>query len=371
VVTLESSKLFCDLAPADLREVREVAQERSYATGQPIFKEGDPGDGIYVVKDGIVNLTKVVAHGEARPLSRATEGDLFGEMAALDNNPRSLGAVAEGKAVVYFIARPDLLKLLHHTPGLALAILCDTSKRIRDFNEKYTKEVLEAERLSLVGRFASSIVHDLKNPLNIIGISADMACMPAATAESRQVSKIRIRKQVERISNMVSELLEFVQGSHTDFILARLDYNAFVLQLIEEIQQEVAIKSVTLEFVNQPPPVLVQINPQRLARVFHNFIGNAADAMPDGGKVRLSFSINRGQSVVTEMHDTGKGIAPQMLGRLFQAFATHGKSSGTGLGLAICKKIIEDHHGAVFARNAPEGGAVFGFSLPIANSAGP
>ncbi|HXR08509.1 MAG TPA: cyclic nucleotide-binding domain-containing protein, partial [Candidatus Acidoferrum sp.] len=61
MVTLESSKLFCDLAPADLREVREVAQERSYATGQPIFKEGDPGDGIYVVKDGIVNLTKVVA----------------------------------------------------------------------------------------------------------------------------------------------------------------------------------------------------------------------------------------------------------------------------------------------------------------------
>jgi signal transduction histidine kinase len=365
MVPLGSSKLFCELSPANLEKVRRVTQERSFSHQQPIFKEGDPGDGIYVVKDGIVALTKVVAHGEARPLSQAVEGDLFGEMAVLDDNPRSLGAVAEGKAAVYFISRTDLLELLDQMPRLAIALLRDTSKRIRDFNDKYTKEVLEGERLSLVGRFASSIVHDLKNPLNIIGISADLTCMPSATAESRQISKVRIRKQVDRISNMVNELLEFAQGSSTNFILARVDYSAFVLQLIEEIQPEAALKSVTLECVNQPPAVQVQINPQRLARVFHNFIGNAADAMPGGGAVRLSFSVNNESSVVTELHDTGKGIPPQMLDRLFQAFATYGKANGTGLGLSICKKIIQDHKGTVYARNAPEGGAVFGFTLPL------
>lgn len=371
MVPLESSKLFRNLAPVDLARVRRVARERSFAPNEPVFREGDPGDGIYIVKEGVVNLTKVVAEGEARRLSRALEGDLFGEMAVLDDNPRSLGAWAEVNTTVYFIPRPELLKLLGRMPRLAVAIVRDTSQRVRDFNEKYVKEVLEAERLSLVGRFASSIVHDLKNPLNIIGISADMACLPSSTEESRQASKVRIRNQVDRISNMVNELLEFVQGSHPNFVLARLDYDAFVLPLIKEIQPEATLKSVTLEFVNQPPAVPVQINPQRLARVFHNFIGNAADAMPDGGKVRLSFSVNGENSVVTEMHDTGNGIAPQMLNRLFQAFATHGKFSGTGLGLAICKRIIQDHHGAVFARNAPEGGAIFGFTLPMANSAGP
>ncbi|MGP8234910.1 MAG: ATP-binding protein [Limisphaerales bacterium] len=367
---LESSKLFRNLAPVDFARVRRVAQERSFAPNEPVFKEGDPGDGIYVVKDGAVNLTKVVVGGEARRLSRAQEGDLFGEMAVLDDNPRSLGAWAEGNTTVYFIPRPELLKLLSRIPRLAVAIVRDTCQRIRDFNEKYVKEVLEAEKLSLVGRFASSIAHDLKNPLNIIGISADLACLPSSTEVSRQASQVRIRKQVDRISNMVNELLEFVQGSHTSFILARLDYSAFVLQLIEESQSEAALKSVTLELVNPPPSVPVRINPQRLARVFHNFIGNAADAMPDGGKVRLSFSLNGGNSLVTELHDTGRGIAPPMLDRLFQAFATHGKPSGTGLGLAICKRIIQDHHGAVFAHNAPEGGAVFGFTLPVANSAG-
>ena len=370
MVPLESSKLFCDLPPADLAKVRKVTQERSFSHNQSIFQEGDPGDGIYVVKEGTITLAKVVAHGEARPLSQAAEGDLFGEMAVLDDNMRSLSAVADGKAVVYFISRSDLLELLGRTPRLAAAIVREISKRIRDFNDKYTKEVLEAERLSLVGRFANSIVHDLKNPLNIIGISADMACMPSATAESRQVSKVRIRKQVDRITNMVNELLEFAQGSSTNFIPARLDYSAFVLQLIEEIQPEAALKSVKVEYVNQPPATLVEINPQRLARVFHNFIGNAADAMPGGGKVRLSFSINSEPAVVTELHDTGKGIPPQMLDRLFQAFATYGKASGTGLGLAICKRIIQDHQGAVFARNAPEGGAVFGFTLPASKPTG-
>jgi signal transduction histidine kinase len=68
--------------------------------------------------------------------------------------------------------------------------------------------------------------------------------------------------------------------------------------------------------------------------------------------------------MVTELQDSGKGIAPQILDRLFQAFATYGKSNGTGLGLSICKKIVQDHKGKIYARNVPNGGALFGFTLP-------
>jgi signal transduction histidine kinase len=207
-------------------------------------------------------------------------------------------------------------------------------------------------------------VHDLKNPLNIIGISADMAAMPSATPESRQTSTVRIRKQVERISIMVNELLEFTQGSHTNVVMALIDYKAYIEQLIDEIRPEIAIKSVTLEYLNPPPSVALRIDPQRLSRVFHNLIGNAADAMTTGGTVKLSFSKSK-REIITSLQDTGKGIAPEIMDRLFQAFATYGKSSGTGLGLSICKKIVQDHHGRIQARNAPGGGALFEFSLPI------
>jgi signal transduction histidine kinase len=110
---------------------------------------------------------------------------------------------------------------------------------------------------------------------------------------------------------------------------------------------------------------MLRIDPQRLSRVFHNLIGNAADAMAsDGGIVKLRFSQN-GKEVITDLQDTGKGIAPQMLDRLFQAFSTYGKANGTGLGLSICKKIVEDHQGKIYARNSEEGGAIFGFTLPM------
>jgi signal transduction histidine kinase len=235
---------------------------------------------------------------------------------------------------------------------------------MRDFNHQYTQEVLQAERLTLVGRFARSIVHDFKNPLNIIGISAEMAAMDSSTAESRLTAKNRIRKQIDRLSNMINELLEFTRGSASTVVLARTDYADFVKSLIDDIRSEVAAKSVTVELENDPPAVALLLDPTRLSHVFWNIINNACDAMPDGGKVKIRFRQNE-KDVETEFEDTGKGIAPEIAPRLFEAFATYGKVQGTGLGLSICKKIVEDHYGKISARGEPGRGAIFGFSLPI------
>jgi signal transduction histidine kinase len=87
--------------------------------------------------------------------------------------------------------------------------------------------------------------------------------------------------------------------------------------------------------------------------------------MSGGGTIHVRVEVRDG-NLVTEMRDTGPGIAPEIASRLFEAFATYGKASGTGLGLSICKRIIEDHHGHIEARNAPEGGALFRFTLPVA-----
>ena len=362
---LASHKLFRELSPEEMAQLRDAIHELTFGVNQSIFRQGDQGDGIYFVKEGLVQISTTVGTGDSRILTRIAPGDLFGEMAVLDNEPRSASATAEEPTTVYFISRPELLKVLERVPRLASALVREISQRLRAFNDQYVREVFEAERLQLVGRFASSIVHDLKNPLNIIGISAEMACMDSATVESREVAKVRIRKQVERISNMVNELLEFTQGVHTRFVMAQVPYKSFVEPLIDEIQQEVALKSVKLEYLNPAPAVPVCINPQRLSRVFHNLIGNAADAMSGGGAIRLRFSENR-REILTEVEDTGKGIAPQILDRLFQAFATFGKANGTGLGLSICKRIVQDHRGRIYGRNVPNGGALFAFTLPLA-----
>jgi signal transduction histidine kinase len=369
MVTLEASKLFCQLNPAELKALRQIAREQKFSPGQEIFKEGDRGEGVYLVKDGLVEISGVVAKDVRLVFSQVGPGDIFGEMAVIENKPRSAWAVARQETVVYFIPWAEMLTLVERSPALAMALLREISHRLREFNRQYLREVLQAERLALVGRFARSIVHDLKNPLNIIGLTAEMAGTEQAPAELRRQARDRIRKQIERISDMINEILDFTEGSHSDFVLAPSDYGAFVQQLVEDLAPEASLKSATLALESLPPGVTVLLHPKRLRRVFYNLIHNATDAMPDGGQILLRFRVTPTE-VVTEIEDTGRGIPPEMADQLFQAFATHGKAHGTGLGLSICKRIIHDHRGWITARSEPGRGAVFSFGLPLCKAGG-
>ncbi len=364
MVTLEASKLFCHLSPSELSALRGVTREQTFSAGQEIFKEGDRGDGVYVVRDGVVEIAGRLDGITRLVFSQVGPGDVFGEMAVSEDKPRSAGAVAKADVSVYFIPRADMLALIERSPALALALLREVSSRLREFNRQYLREVLQAERLAIVGRFARSIVHDLKNPLNVIGLTAEMAGMEGATLQTRQHAAERIRLQVERISDLISEILDFTQSPPATFVLAPLDYGAFVSGLLGELSAEASLKSVTLELANPPPSVEVYIHPKRLRRVFCNLVHNATDAMPDGGKILLRFRVTDTE-VVTEVEDSGRGIAPEIAGQLFEVFATHGKAHGTGLGLSICKKIIEEHHGRIWARTEPGHGAIFAFALPL------
>ena len=363
MVTLESNKLFCQLSPSELSALRHVARKQRFSAGQEIFKEGDDGDGVYVVQDGLVEISGLVAHKVRLVFFLVGPGEIFGEMAVIENKPRSACAVAREAATVHFIPCAEMLALIERSPALALALLREISHRLREFNQQYLREMLQTERLAIVGRFARSIVHDLKNPLNIIGLTAEMAGMDRATPELRQQASMSIRKQVERISDLISEILDFTQGSQSDFVLAPTDYGAFVKQLLDELGPETALKSVTLELENPPPAVELFIHPKRLRRVFYNLVHNATDAMPEGGKIILRFRATETE-MITEIEDRGQGIAPEIAGQLFEAFVTHGKTHGTGLGLSISKRIIEDHQGWISARNKRGRGAVFSFGLP-------
>src|SRR5882724_150100 len=270
MVTLEACPLFQQLTPQELGILRLAAVEKIFSKDREIFKEGDEGDGMYLVKEGEVQISGIVGDNVRHVFSQVQPGEIFGEMAMLENKPRSASAVAVDNAVVYFIARDAMLKLVAASPQLSLGLLREISHRLREFNRQYLQEVLQTERLAIVGRFARSIVHDLKNPLNIISITAEMAGMDKSTPEMRRQSSTRIMKQVERISDMVNEILEFTHGSQAAFVPAPTPYDVFVRQLIDEIRPEIEIKSATVEFENPPPTVKLMLNHKRLRRVFYN-----------------------------------------------------------------------------------------------------
>jgi len=368
VTALQSNRLFSQLSPAESQQLEQAARILTFPAGHEVFKEGDPGDAVYLIKSGQVRISALTESGERYVFSKVGPGGIFGEMAVLDEKPRSASAVTDSEMVVYCIPRKYILDLFKRSPEFTLALIRDISHRLRDFNHQYIRNVLQVERLSLIGRFASSIVHDLKSPLATIQMAAELSGAEKVSFDTRKMACERIEKQVERITFMVNDILEFTRGGESQGAskLAPTDYAQFVRSTLDELKEELADQKVTLRMEDDPPAVPILMNPNRLSRVFHNLIGNALDEMPRGGTITLRFSVES-KEIATEIQDTGKGIAPEILSRLFEPFATHGKTKGTGLGLSICQRIIEEHSGRISAHNPPEGGAAFRFTLPRIN----
>ncbi|MGC3959713.1 MAG: cyclic nucleotide-binding domain-containing protein [Verrucomicrobiota bacterium] len=360
---LENAEFFRLLKPAELASVKTAAQDRTFAADQKIFREGDPGDGLYVVKSGQVEISGTLSSGRRQVFSQIGPGQIFGEMAVIEQLPRSACAIAVQPTAVAFLSRDEMQKLIEKTPTLATALLQLVSHRLREFDRHYLREVVQAERLAAVGQFARSIIHDLKNPLNIIGLTTELFGRADATEATRAAAKERITRQLDRINGLVTDMLQFTQDSQA-LTFAQVNYERFIHQLVGELQPEFEYHSITLQYANPPPAVTLRMDAKRLRRVFYNLTHNAADAMGDKGALTLRFSQANGE-LITELADTGPGIAPEIIERLFQPFATHGKAHGSGLGLSICKKIVEDHGGHINARNDPAGGAVFSFALPL------
>jgi signal transduction histidine kinase len=361
---LESVGLFQGLPPGEWQNLRRIAQERQFAAGKEIFREGDPGDGVYVIRDGLVEIAHVVNSQSHRVFSRPGPGEIFGEMAVIEDRPRSATATAAKDTRIYFIPRDEMLALLKRSPGLAFNVLQEISRRLRDFNQLHLREIIQAERLAVVGNFARSILHDLKNPLTVISLAAEALERPGISPERHAQSLGYIHMQVQHIKEMIGDILEFTQGASAKAAFTAADYRQFVSQLLPELVADAGIKSVRLEPQNEPPAIPLRLEPRRLRRVFFNLLHNAVDVMPGGGRLLLRFRRDENE-VITEMEDTGPGLAPEIVDRLFQPFATHGKSHGSGLGLSICKKIVEDHGGRIGVRPEPGRGAIFFFTLPI------
>jgi signal transduction histidine kinase len=361
---LPDEERFVSALNEELRALGRTGHVRRFRTGETIFSAGDVGDGFYLVDTGRVQISAVVGNGQSRVLATIGAGDFFGEMAILDDAPRSATARAEEDTEAFFLSRDEFLRLIEHRPQFALKLIREFSSRMRALNQKYADEILQAERLAVIGRFARTIVHDFKNPLQVIGLAAELACSDYTAPPMRHKAQNRIAQQVERMTNMLQELIEFTKPTGQRPALTPVNFARYMNPLAEEIRQEISQRGVKLELGNPPPELEVCVQPQRLSRLFYNLLNNAVDEMPDGGTIFLRFAAEGGELRV-EVEDTGRGIAPEIAQTLFVPFATHGKAHGTGLGLTICKKIVEDHGGRIWAHSEPGRGATFCFTLPL------
>lgn len=227
-------------------------------------------------------------------------------------------------------------------------------------NALLSEEARRQEKHALVGKFASTIAHDMRNPLSIISGYAQLVAERAP--EVCDQADI-ICAETERLSGMIGELLEYARGGDDDLTVRPYSLGAFFVELLRLVERDFKLSGIRLETdiqFDDPLP----INRNKLLRACLNITNNAREAMGGRGTFRIA-ARRVGDSVEITFTDTGPGVPKEIRTRIFQPFVTHGKGSGTGLGLAIAKKIVDAHGGTISVTDGPAGkGTTFVIRLP-------
>jgi PAS domain S-box-containing protein len=228
------------------------------------------------------------------------------------------------------------------------------------------QQLLEREKLSSIGLLAAGVAHEVNTPLAGISSYAQMLLHQTNANDPKRNLLEKIHVQTVRASGIVNNLLNFSRTGDAQF--REIDINRVLddtLQLLEP-QLRNAEFEITRNFSDHLQPAYGSAS--KLQQVFMNLILNARDAMPNGGRLTIHTRAVD-SSLVIDFRDTGVGIAPENIARIYDPFFTTKEvGQGTGLGLALSYGIIQEHNGRIFVESRPGEGAHFTIKLPTAFS---
>ena len=231
----------------------------------------------------------------------------------------------------------------------------------------------QAEQSAVVGRLASAIAHEIRNPLNYINLTLDhlrTAFAPEDPKKRETFERLaqQLKVEVARINTRISEFLNYSRPAALELRSLDLRLEAEdALRMVEVKAAESGIET-RVEQTGEVPQVMG--DEESLRSIFTNLIINGMQAIDgDGGSLIIRITAaNSGHSAQIEVTDTGKGIAPEDISKVFEPYFST-KDTGTGLGLAIVKKAVDDHGGTISVRSKPGTGTTFTITLPT-NGAG-
>jgi signal transduction histidine kinase len=245
-----------------------------------------------------------------------------------------------------------------------------TLRRLNQELQQRVHEVQEADRRK--DEFLAMLAHELRNPLGAVSNALQVLQVSDPGEPAWQRAMCVLDRQVRHQTRLVDELLDVsrIMRGWIQLHPERLDLVQLVRETSEDHRSELTQNGLVISLELPDAPVWVKGDPIRLAQVLGNLLQNSAKFTDRGGEVTLQVGVGGHLAVVT-VRDTGIGIAPEMLGRVFDTFAQadrslHRTAGGLGLGLALVKGLVELHGGVVSARSAGLGcGSEFAFHLPM------
>jgi signal transduction histidine kinase len=226
------------------------------------------------------------------------------------------------------------------------------------------EQLIQQEKLASVGQLAAGVAHEINNPLGSVLLYADILCKETPEDNQQQREDLQmIIREATRCKTIVNDLLNF---SRQNEVLAQdTDINTMLSELVDEQERQELFENIRIVTDLDPQLPRIQADPLQLHQVFANLINNAAEAMPDGG--RLTLRTRRGPRpghVTIDVEDTGVGIPEENKKRIFTPFfTTKPIGKGTGLGLAIIYGIVKMHRGQISVKSQEGKGTTFTISL--------
>jgi signal transduction histidine kinase len=232
-------------------------------------------------------------------------------------------------------------------------------------------QLTQAEKLSSIGLLAAGVAHEVNTPLAVISSYAQILAKQLHGDERRSALLEKITKQTFRASEIVNNLLNFSRTSGTEF--AFVDVNKIIRETLTLLEHQFKTAKIAVDQQLHPELPPIYGNAGKLQQVFLNLFLNAKDAMSNGGS--LTVMTGNGTGVSVAVRDTGSGIAPEHVARIYDPFFTtknaarDGQPKGTGLGLSVTYGIIQEHAGKIRVESRPGEGTTFFLEFPLARKA--
>jgi signal transduction histidine kinase len=277
--------------------------------------------------------------------------------------------LAESQRTVAEYARTLESKVRERTQALQ-----ENNRRLECMQEQIaqqSQQLWQAAKLATMGELAASIAHELNNPLATVSLRIESLLGEMGADEHAQETLRVVAEEVDRMGNLVANLLQFSRRSHQQ--VSTVDVQAEIQGTLELIHYHLRNHQITVrrEFAREVP--MVHADRQQLRQLFLNLVTNAADAMPQGGTLTIRVDNARPPSpaqVIIEVSDTGVGIAAEDLPKVLDPFfTTKPEGKGTGLGLAICRRIAQEHGGTLELSSEVGKGPTVRIIFPSANAA--
>ena len=265
---------------------------------------------------------------------------------------------------VHVLLTETLLRGPDGTPVGSFVILKDIDDR-----KRLERRLLQSERLNVIGKMASHLAHEIKNPLNSILLNTELLgdeiddlsrAANADSAEARDLISVILR-EVRQLRKVAELYLDFARRPRN--VTRRVSINGLLRQIIRFLRSEIAAKEIRcIKKLSRDVPAS-SVDPIKLKQAFLNIIRNGLEAIGTGGELTIASGI-AGDQIEIVVSDDGKGMSPEELEHLFTPFYTT-KAVGTGLGLAYAQQVVLEHGGEIRCESTPGQRTTFTITLPL------